>query len=310
MRDESFNRIIESLHVKYYRSSLREIVKPVELNCSTEPRNLLVQVNSGFCYGERNFTRIKPGDFYFMPFGSSIYFRHGKSEHYTVFGAEGFTSPQQREQYMKSVSPITGYNEKKDMFSIMGFDAQIYGAIPFFAILEMPCFVIPYDEEMNYLMKTMIHEEAEKKLGRERMLRDLSDEMVLHVCRYIESRPEYKSNFEKINFLLDKRLVNIIQYIQSHLHEELNNYRIAELAYVSKDYVGQLFKSMTNTNLQDYIENQRLERAYTLLNTSQDNVQEIAHLVGFKDPAYFSRRFKIKYNKSANQIRKEGSTGL
>ena len=310
MRDEIFNRIIESLQVKYYRSSLREIVQPVELNGSIEPRNLLVQVNSGFCYGERNFTRIKPGDFYFMPFGSSIYFRHGRSDNYPLFGSEGFTSPEQREQYMKSVSPKNGYDEKKDVFSIMGFDAQIYGAIPFFAILEMPCFVIPYDEEMNYLMKTMILEEEEKKLGRERLLRNLSDEMVLHVCRYIGSRPEHKLNFEKLNFLLDKRLVNIIQYIQTNLHEELNNNRIAELAYVSKDYVGQLFKSMTNTNLQDYIENQRLERAYSLLNTSQDNVQEIAHLVGFKDPAYFSRRFKIKYNKSAKQVRKEGSIGM
>ena len=307
MRDETFNRIIESLHVKYYRSSLREIVQPVELCATIEPRNLLMQVNSGFCFGEKNFTRINPGDFYFMPVGSEIYFRHGQSNNYPVFGREGFSSPQQRELYMKSISSNDGTDNRKDVFSIMGFDAQIYGAIPFFAILEMPCFVIPYDEEMNYLMKTMIHEEEEKKLGRDRLLKDLSDEMVLHICRYIDSRPDYRRNFEKINFLLDKRLVNIIQYIQANLHEELNNNRIAEIAFVSKDYVGQFFKSMTNTNLQDYIENQRLERARALLLTSQDNVQEIAHLVGFKDPAYFSRRFKIKFSKNANQVRKERS---
>ncbi len=310
MRDEIFNRIIESLHVKYYRSSQREIVQPVELNGSIEPRNLLVQVNSGFCYGERNFTRINPGDFYFMPVGSSIFFRHGRSNSYPVFGRDGFSSPEEREHFMKSINGAKSFTDKQDVFSIMGFDAQIYGAIPFFAILEMPCFVIPYDEEMNYLMKTMIHEEEERKLGRDRLLRDLSDEMVLHICRYIGSKPEYKKNFEKINFLLDKRLVNIIQYIQSNLHDELTNNRIAELAFVSKDYVGQFFKTMTNTNLQDYIENQRLERAHALLLTSQDNVQEIAHNVGFKDPAYFSRRFKIKYNKNANQVRKESSLTL
>jgi AraC-like DNA-binding protein len=104
--------------------------------------------------------------------------------------------------------------------------------------------------------------------------------------------------------------VNIIQYIQSNLNGDLSNQNIAELAYVSKDYVGQFFKTMTNTNLQDYIENQRLERAHYLLRTTKDNVQEIAHNIGFKDPAYFSRRFKMKYNKSANQVRKESSIAI
>jgi AraC family transcriptional regulator, activator of mtrCDE len=307
MRDETFNRIIESLHVKYYKAGMREVVRPAELHASLEPRNILIQVNSGYCYGENNYSRIKPGDFYFMPVGSPIFLRHGRSNAYATFGAEGFNSSEQREQYVRTISCNEQRDEDKDVFSIMGFDAQVYGAIPFFAILEMPCIIIPFEEEMNYLMHTIVHEEEDRKLGRERLLRNLSDELVVHICRYIGSRPEYKKNFEKINFLLDKRLVNIIQYIQTHLQEDLTNQKISEIAYVSKDYVGQFFKSMTNTNLQDYIENQRLEKAHSLLRTTQDNVQEIAHNVGFKDPAYFSRRFKIKFKKNANQIRKEES---
>ena len=95
-----------------------------------------------------------------------------------------------------------------------------------------------------------------------------------------------------------------------------NNYRnifiylIAAVAFVSKDYVGQFFKSLTNTNLQDYIENQRLERAHYLLRSTNDNVQAIANKVGFKDPAYFSRRFKIKFKRNANHVRKENSISI
>jgi AraC-like DNA-binding protein len=307
MRDETFNRIIESLHVKYYKSSLREIIRPAELNGSIEPRNILVQINSGYCYGDPDFVRIKPGDFYFMPVGSPIYFRHGRSQNYPVFGTEGFTSPEQRELYVRSVSSSQHCNETKDIFSIMGFDAQVYGAIPFFAILQMPCFIIPNNEEMSCLMKSIILEEEQNSLGRDRILRNLSDELVIHICRFIASKQEYKKHFEKMNFLLDRRLINIIQYIQENLQEELTNQRIAEIAFVSKDYIGQFFKSMTNTNLQDYIENQRLEKAHNMLRSTHDNVQEIAHNVGFKDPAYFSRRFKIKFKKNANQVRKDGS---
>lgn len=304
-RGEVFNRIIEALQVKYYRSAMREVVKPSELNGSVEPRNILVQVKSGHFYGARDFRSIQTGSFYFMPVGSPIYFRHGKANRYMSFGKDGYNSAEQREQFVRNRPMKDGYDESRDIFSIAGFDVHIYGAIPFFSILELPCFIIPYDEEMNYLMETLIDEEENRRLGRERLQRNLSEELVVHICRYIYNNPGYEKNFEKLNYLLDKRLVNIIQHIQNNLGDDLSNQKIAEMAYVSKDYVGQFFKSMTNTTLQDYIENQRLERANYLLRTTKDNVQEIAHAIGFKDPAYFSRRFKLKYHKNANQIRKE-----
>ena len=305
MRDEVFNRIIESLQVKYYRSAIREIVKPAELNGSIEPRNILVQVNSGYCYGEKNFTRILPGNFYFMPVGSPIFFRHGKSNQYAVFGKEGFASPEQREQFVKTRSVHSDLDDTKDIFSIIGFDVHIYGAIPFFSILDLPCFIMPADSKMNFLMQEIIREDEDKQVGKDRLLKNFTEEIVVNICRFIHDKPGYQKNYEKINYLLDKRLVNIIQFIQSNLKDDLSNQKIAELACVSRDYVGQFFKSLTNANLQDYIENQRLERAHYLLRTTRDNVQEIAHNVGFKDPAYFSRRFKIKYLKNANQVRRE-----
>jgi AraC-like DNA-binding protein len=304
-RSEVFNRIIEALQVKYYKSALREVVKPSELNGSVEPRNILVQVKSGNFFGERDFRNIPKGSFYFMPVGSPIYFRHGKAARYISFGKEGYSSPEQREQFVRSRSMKEGYDENRDIFSILGFDVHIYGAIPFFSILQLPCFIIPFDEEMNYLMQTLIDEEENRRLGRERLQRNLSEELVVHICRFLYNSQIYEKSFEKLNYLLDKRLVNIIQHIQNNLGTDLSNQKIAELAYVSKDYIGQFFKSMTNANLQDYIENQRLERAHYLLRTTKDNVQEIAHTIGFKDPAYFSRRFKMKYKQNANQVRRE-----
>ncbi|MFN8166613.1 MAG: AraC family transcriptional regulator [Bacteroidia bacterium] len=94
-----------------------------------------------------------------------------------------------------------------------------------------------------------------------------------------------------------------VKYIRENLDKDLSNKTIASVAYISEDYVGQFFKSLTGKNLQDYIEGQRLDRALHLLKTIPDNIQEIAARVGFKDPAYFSRRFKMKYGANANSIR-------
>jgi transcriptional regulator GlxA family with amidase domain len=146
-------------------------------------------------------------------------------------------------------------------------------------------------------------EEANDGLGKSAMVRKYTDQLIIHLCRYIYDNPIYRDQVAKLDYLLDKRLVNIIEYIQNNLAGDLSNQKIADLAFVSRDYIGQFFKSLTDNNLQDYIENRRLEQAHFLLRSTNDSVQEIARKVGFKDPAYFSRRFRLKYNQKARDIR-------
>lgn len=80
---------------------------------------------------------------------------------------------------------------------------------------------------------------------------------------------------------------------------------LASVAHVSEDYVSQYFKLLTGVNAQDYIEYQRMEQAVKLLRTSQKTVQDIGKEVGFKDTAYFCRRFKIMFGTSAGKMRKQ-----
>ena len=135
-------------------------------------------------------------------------------------------------------------------------------------------------------------------------MKNYTEEIVIQIMRYISSQPEYEKKIEKINFLTDARLVGIVQYISENLGGDLSNKRLSEIAFLSEDYIGQFFKSLTGSNLQDYVELQRLEKACELLISTSDNIQQISQSVGFKDPAYFSRRFKLKYNMNANVMRK------
>lgn len=306
MEHNNFNRIIEALEVHYFKASIREVIIPVYLNDTKEQKNVLVQSNHGNFYGGKEDKQIKNGDFYFLPAGQPIFFKHGKTKEYKVYKYEGFQSNEEREIYLKPVSSKHEIKKTKDIFSILGFDVQIYGAIPFFQMLELPCVHIPYDEELNYLLQNLIIEDEMNKIGKTTLINCLLKELVIRICRYIYSHPEFKKNLEKLNYLLDNRLIRIIQHIQENLGQDLSNERIAEVAFVSKDYVGQFFKTLTDSNLQDYIENRRLEQAHFLLRTANDNIQEIAHKVGFKDPAYFSRRFKMRFNENAKEIRKSG----
>lgn len=301
-RRENFSRIIDALDVKYIKVSRREVIKPVELVNTFEQKDVLVQVNAGYFACGLQQRRIPEEAFYFVPRGQSIHFRHGTGP-YTVMGPEGFTSIEEREQFLKPVSSRETVNNR-DVFSIIGFDVLVHGAIPFFPMLDMPCILIEKNTHLGELFSKMLAEEEGEAIGRPTMLRKYTEELVVQLCRHIYSTPSLSKNVENLEYLLDKRLISIIQYIQDNLDKDLSNHQIASLAYISKDYVGQFFKSLTNHNLQDYIESRRLDHAHFLLRTTNDNIQEIAHKVGFKDPAYFSRRFKIRFSQNAKEVRK------
>jgi AraC-like DNA-binding protein len=291
MVKESFNRIVDALEVKYVLASKRVVVEPVELNNVIEQKDILIKVDSGFFSSCKNQRQIPVGTFCLIPKGP-----------YTQLGSEGFTSVEHRETFLKPVQSGIQLKPDADIFSILGFEVLIHGAIPFFSIIELPCLFIDKNDVLTDLLNKILSEESRDELGKTTMVKKYTEEIIIHICRLIYSNPELSA--QKLGYLLDKRLISIIQFIQDNLEKDLSNNKIADLAYVSKDYIGQFFKSLTNTNLQDYIENRRLEHAHFLLRTTTDNIQEIAHKVGFKDPAYFSRRFKIRFLQNAKEVRK------
>jgi AraC family transcriptional regulator, activator of mtrCDE len=300
-----FNRILEAIQIHYFKVDLRKVIKPVQLQGTYEQRDILIQANKGDYFAGEDYTLLPPGSFYFIPDGQPCNNKQGKSDKYDVFGREGFHTKEERELYVPSVSVFTDFTNVTDYYTILKFNVYIYDSISLFSILGIPSFILPPNPDLDFYIHKILTEEEENKTGKNTMTNTLTEQIVISLFRYIETQPRFLKYLEKIDYLLDKRLIKIIQYIHDNLDKDLSNKTIANLAYVSEDYVGQFFKSLTNKNLQEYVENQRLENALYLLRTRNDSIQEIAHQVGFKDPAYFSRRFKLKFGESANTIRRK-----
>ena len=295
-------KFIDSLNVHFYRAAFREVMLPVHLNGAVEKHNILVMLNSGTMLVGQDSERVKEKAFFIFPSGQPIFVKHGVGD-YRDMGQTGFISDEHRANFLRTVSVHEDREVIREMFTVVAFDAMIYDAIPFFEILEIPSFSLPPDEELGFLVRHLTCENELDKLGRDKIMSNYMEEIMIHICRYMESQPQFSRFIDKLDFLTDRRLVDIVKYIRENLDKDLSNKAIANVAYISEDYVGQFFKSLTGKNLQDYIENQRLERALFLLRTQPDNIQEIAHRVGFKDPAYFSRRFKMKFGSNANAVR-------
>ncbi|GGA00319.1 hypothetical protein GCM10008018_53350 [Paenibacillus marchantiophytorum] len=84
----------------------------------------------------------------------------------------------------------------------------------------------------------------------------------------------------------------IHHYVHAFLQEELSLTRLAELVYLSPPYLSRMYKQTTGQGLLDYITEVRIQRAKTLLMTSEHKIHEIAALVGLESAPYFTRLFK------------------
>lgn len=91
---------------------------------------------------------------------------------------------------------------------------------------------------------------------------------------------------------MDNLIRGVKNYIDQHYQENLSLEFLAEQAHLSSSYLSKLFKKEIGQNLSSYIHHVRIERAKTLLRTTNLKTYEIAEAVGISDPVYFSRLFK------------------
>lgn len=106
----------------------------------------------------------------------------------------------------------------------------------------------------------------------------------------------------------------IKSYIDQHYTEQISLTRLAQKFNFSISYVSSLFKNAYQISPNEYLIRLRIDRAKTLLlENTQANIRQTAELVGYNDPYYFSRLFKMTvgispsdYRRNAEKNRPEG----
>jgi len=305
-----YNRIVDALKTQYFEAGLYEVIQPVCLHQVVKQDNTLIQLNKGTLMVDEETQHFSRGEFYFVPAGKRFTIKHGKTSAAIPLTSDGYPLKSELQEYFRPVTSLEDQSEIAELYSMVSFGSSLYDAASFFNALDLPPIRIPFDRELSFLVKQICMEQELNKIGRRTLIENYVQEIVIHICRYLDSLPQLEKNIERVEYLLDKRLVDIVLYVQNNLEKDLSNKSIASIAYVSEDYVGQFFKTLTGRNLQDYVEDQRLEKAMYMLRTSSTNVQNIARSVGFRDPAYFSRRFKNKFGENANAVRHEASYSM
>ena len=95
--------------------------------------------------------------------------------------------------------------------------------------------------------------------------------------------------------IYQQKVNQIIDYINSHLHEPLKLDILAEEINVSQRQLLRIMRSSLNESLAAYVSRQRIERAVMHLQTEEMNLTSLANMVGYENAQSFSKTFKRFY---------------
>jgi AraC-like DNA-binding protein len=101
-------------------------------------------------------------------------------------------------------------------------------------------------------------------------------------------------------------LQEILEFIGRNYRKPLKLGDLSEIARLSPAYFSTVFKKQVGCSFKEYLTGLRVEAAMDLLAKTNRTVAEIAQVVGYDDPFYFSRAFKKTTGRSPSQWRAQG----
>lgn len=153
------------------------------------------------------------------------------------------------------------------------------------------------------LFKRIIYEIQDKKPHFHYMAGSCLAELLLTFSRRLEN---LKS--ENIN-VHDDSIRNVIYYMYENYNRHITVRDLAEKCSLSMYRFIHKFKESTGLTPIEYITKIRIDEAIYLLSNSVLNISEIAAIVGYDDPLYFSRVFRKKTGLSPSLFQKQLKRG-
>ncbi|WP_340022807.1 helix-turn-helix domain-containing protein [Paenibacillus sp. FSL K6-1096] len=97
----------------------------------------------------------------------------------------------------------------------------------------------------------------------------------------------------------------IKEFVEEQLHRNITLKQIADSLKFNCAYLGQKFKQQEQMSFNDYLLQQRMEKAKRLLATTDMRIYEIADAVGYTEIDWFYKKFRAYTGTSANEYRKQ-----
>ena len=138
-------------------------------------------------------------------------------------------------------------------------------------------------------MQDMMEEQRIQKFGFARIKQMLLEHILIQVKRV--QMAQFESRTPEPTWK-DEMIDSVLSMIEHDISQVYDFNKIAQSQNITTSYFRSIFKSITGLSPVEYLNRVRILRALDLLQSTELPITEIALLVGFDDPNYFSRMFK------------------
>jgi AraC-like DNA-binding protein len=139
-------------------------------------------------------------------------------------------------------------------------------------------------------------------------LRALLTKLLLFGVRRADRKQS--SSAELLAHPLDRKIIEIVRYINTHYPQTLSLDQLAKSFYISSSYLCRSFRRVTGFSFIHYVNMTRVKEAMRLLRYTDMKIIDIANAVGFNNLTHFNRIFKTHTNISPKNYRKIQHSGL
>lgn len=155
-------------------------------------------------------------------------------------------------------------------------------------------------DSVSACLRLMLQEVRSGQEGCSQVCQRLLEVILLHILR----REDMSLASEAVGRGDNRECGLVRRYIDEHFKESISLDQLAELAHINKYYLVHAFRKAYGTSPINYLISRRIQESRFLLTNSNHSLSQIARILGFSSPSYFSQSFHRAEGVSPMEYRK------
>ena len=182
------------------------------------------------------------------------------------------------------------------LYGDFGSDVERKCFQPFLQNSAIPCiYLTGFDENGKEILQKL--NQVEEAFDRKRFCYELKIKGLLCevFAMILYGHRQELTKFVPANLQELERLEKMLNYLNMHFTEVISLQDLADQVHLSREVCCRLFKKMTGKTITGYLEEYRVNKSFSLVQSGQYSMTQITEMVGFSNPSRFASAFRKRF---------------
>ena len=182
------------------------------------------------------------------------------------------------------------------LYGDFGSDVERKCFQPFLQNSAIPCiYLTGFDENGKEILQKL--NQVEEAFDRKRFCYELKIKGLLceAFAMILYGHRQELTKFVPANLQELERLEKMLNYLNMHFTEVISLQGLADQVHLSREVCCRLFKKMTGKTITGYLEEYRVNKSFSLVQSGQYSMTQITEMVGFSNPSRFASAFRKRF---------------